>query len=144
MRQINTIGYMENRGRLIAASFLIKDMFWSPFEGEKYFSSKLIDIDWLVNNGNWSWVSGSGADTMPYFRVFSPFIQQKEHDYDCVYIKKWIPELKNVPNEHIHKWDEYYKLYSNINYPKPMLNHSESSKKVLEKYKKVLYKKIEI
>lgn len=118
-------------------------MFWSPFEGEKYFSNHLCDIDWIVNSasvGNYGWVSGGSVDTMPYFRIFNPFTQGLHFDPDCKYIKEWIPELKDVPNEHIHKWNEYYHLYPDINYPKPILDHSTSVKKTLEKYKKALYK----
>jgi len=142
MRQINTIGYMENRARLIVASFLVKDMFWSPFEGEKYFSQYLVDIDWIVNCasvGNWGWVSGGSVDTMPFFRVFSPLSQNLRFDPECIYIKTWIPELKDIPNEHIIEWNKYYNLYPDIKYPKPMLDHSSSAKKAIEKYKKSLY-----
>lgn len=138
MRQLKS-GYVENRARLIVASFLIKDMFWSPFEGEKYYAKYLTDYDWIVNILNWQWVSGGGHDTMPFFRVFSPFRQSLQYDTDCKYVKQWIPELKDVPNEHIHEWDKYYHLYPHVNYPKPMLEHSSSAKKTIEKYKKALY-----
>ena len=142
MREIKETGFMHNRGRLIVASFLVKNMFWSPFEGDKYFSQNLVDIDFLVNSaavGNWGWLSGAGTDTNPYFRVFNPWTQQKKWDNDCIYIKKWIPELKDVPNDHIHEWNEYYHLYPNIKYPKPMLDASETAKKAIKKYKKALY-----
>ena len=140
IRQLITTGYMENRARLISGSFLIKDMFWSPFEGEKFFSNYLIDLDRNVNINNWLWLSGGGTDTMPYFRVFSPYQQSIKSDPNCEYIKQWIPELKNVPNEHIQKWNEYYDQYPNVKYPKPILDHSSNVKKTLEKYKKALYK----
>lgn len=143
MRQLNKTGFMENRGRLIVASFLVKDMFWSPYEGEKYFSQYLVDIDWLVNSascGNWGWISGASVDTQPFFRVFSPYQQSIKYDTDCVYIKKWIPELKDVSTDHIHQWDKYYNQYPEISYPKPILDHSSSAKKTIEKYKKALYK----
>ena len=75
MTQLNTTGYMHNRGRLITASFLVKTLLHNWQDGEKYFAQQLSDYDVNVNNGNWQWVSGSGADSMPYFRVFNPWLQ---------------------------------------------------------------------
>lgn len=142
MNELNTTGFMHNRGRLIVSSFLVKNMFWSPHEGEKYFSQHLVDVDRAVNSsgaGNWGWVAGNGVDVQPYFRVFSPILQSKNYDKDCKYIKKWIPELENVPNVHIHEWYIHYKNYPNINYPKPILDYSKTAKKTIEKYKKALF-----
>jgi len=103
MTQMNTTGYMHNRGRLIVASFLIKTLLIDWREGEKYFATKLTDYDPASNNGNWQWVASTGADSQPYFRIFNPWSQSEEHDPDCEYIKKRIPELENVPNDKIHK-----------------------------------------
>jgi deoxyribodipyrimidine photo-lyase len=128
MRQLNTTGYMHNRGRMIVASFLTKNMMWHWEDGEKYFATRLIDYDPAVNNGNWQWCSGSGVDAQPYFRVFNPWSQGEKHDKKAIYIKKWIPELSNVPAKEIHQWDQSYKKYKDINYNKPMLNHSKTSK----------------
>lgn len=142
MRQLNTTGFMENRTRLIVASFLVKDMFWTPFDGDKYFSQNLVDIDLIVNCGsigNWAWVSGGGTDTQPFFRVFSPVKQSMKYDPECIYIKRWIPELKDVLNDHIHQWDQYYEKYPNVKYPKPILDHSKMVDKAVKKYKKALY-----
>lgn len=138
MRELKS-GIVHNRARLIIASFLVKNMFWSPFEGEKYYAKYLADYDFIINLLNWSWVSGGGHDTMPFFRIFSPVSQSKTWDFECKYIKKWIPELKDIPNDHIHEWDNYYHLYPNVNYPKPMLDISSTAKKAIEKYKKGLY-----
>ena len=82
--------------------------------GEKYFAQNLTDYDPLVNNGNWQWGAGSGADSQPYFRIFNPWTQSKKFDPNCVYIKKWIPELKSVPNKEIHQWDKYFQNYKSF------------------------------
>ena len=136
MRQLNSTGYMHNRARLLTSSFLIKNLQIDWRKGEKYFAQQLVDYDPASNNGNWQWVSGSGADSAPYFRIFSPFTQQEKHDPDCVYIKKWIPELQNVPNKDIHGWLEKHDEY-NI-YHKPIVDYSESRKKALDMYASAL------
>ena len=106
---------MHNRARLITASFLIKDLHINWQWGEKYFAQNLIDYDPSVNNGNWQWVASTGLDSTPYFRIFNPWIQQKKFDPECKYIKRWIPELKNIENKIIHNW---YKAKIDIKYPK--------------------------
>jgi deoxyribodipyrimidine photo-lyase len=112
MRELNETGYMHNRTRLIVSNFLVKQLFIDWRKGEKYFATKLIDYDPSVNNGNWQFSSGSGADAQPYFRMINPFTQGEKHDPDCIYIKKWIKELKDVPNEDIHNWNIEYEKYS--------------------------------
>lgn len=134
MRELNITGYMHNRGRLIVSNFLTKLLLWDWQDGEKYFAQKLIDYDPLVNNGNWQWSAGSGVDAQPYFRIFNPWHQSIKFDNDCIYIKKWLPELKNVQNNHIHKWFEYYDDY-NVNYPKPIINYEINRKKCLKLFK---------
>ena len=140
MRQINTSGYMHNRGRLIVASFLIKTLLINWQEGEKYFATMLTDYDPASNNGNWQWVASTGADSQPYFRIFNPWSQSEEHDPDCEYIKYWIPELKNVDNKHIHKWYEYYKEYldNGVKYYKPIVDYKLQREKAIQMYKKAL------
>ena len=137
MRQLNTIGYMHNRTRLITASFLIKNLQHDWQKGEKYYATKLVDYDVLVNNGNWQWTSSTGADSQPYFRIFNPWTQSKKFDKNCEYIKKWIPELKDVDPKHIHQWDKHHHKY-NINYPNPIVDYKQSRTKTLEMYKNVL------
>jgi len=132
-------GFLHNRGRLIVASFLTKNMYFHWAEGEKYFSKWLVDLDLPNNNNNWQFLSGSGVDVQPYFRVLNPWSQMR-FDPDCKYIKKWLPQLKDVPNEHIHEWYKYHHLYPNIDYPAPILDASVTAKKAIEKYKKALYK----
>lgn len=129
MRELNTTGWLHNRARLIVASFLTKDLHIDWQWGEKYFATKLIDYDPSVNNGNWQWVAGTGCDAQPYFRIFNPWLQSKKFDPDAGYIKKWIPELKKVPAEHIHQWDIFHKDYPKINYPAPIVNHHEEAER---------------
>jgi len=101
MRQMNTTGYMHNRGRMIVASYLIKDL-KIPFKyGEKYFEMKLIDHNLASNNGGWQWVNGSGVDSQPSYQKFNVYIQNKKYDPQCEYIREWIPEYRKLTNEQI-------------------------------------------
>ena len=138
MRELNTTGYMHNRGRLIVASFLVKILLVDWRKGEKYFATQLTDYDVSVNNGNWQWVAGSGADSQPYFRIFNPWLQSKKFDENCEYIKKWIPELSEVKNNDIHKWDLKYTSYKKV-YIKPIVNYKEKRLNTLKIYKKLKY-----
>lgn len=138
MREINTTGYMHNRGRLITASFLVKTLLINWQWGEKYFAQNLLDYDPASNNGNWQWVASTGADSQPYFRIFNPWTQSEKFDKDCIYIKKWIPELKDLPSKVIHNWYKYYDKYKDkIDYPEPIVDHSEMRERTIEAYKKI-------
>lgn len=138
MRQLNETGYMHNRARLITASFLVKTLLIDWRKGEKYYATKLYDYDPLVNNGNWQWVSSSGADSQPYFRIFNPWLQSKNHDPKCTYIKKWIPELKDVEPKIIHNWYKYYNTEAyKKKYISPMVEFDKQKQKVLDAYKKI-------
>lgn len=141
MKQINTTGYMHNRGRLIVASFLVKNLGIDWREGEKYFAQSLVDYDVLVNNGNWQWVSGSGADSQQYIRVFNPSLQAEKFDKEAKYIKKWLSNLSEIPNKELFYWQDYHNNYNlkDINYVKPIIDYKESKKEVMEIYKKGLY-----
>jgi len=135
MRQLNQTGYMHNRGRLITANFLTRllgiDWRW----GETYFATHLIDYDPCVNNGNWQWVAGTGVDRAPYTqRIFNPWIQSAKFDPDAVYLKQWIPELKDVPAKHLHQWDKYFNQHGSI-HPKPMIDYAEARAQRLDHYK---------
>lgn len=135
MRELNTTGYMHNRVRMIVASFLTKDLHIDWRKGEKYFVEKLVDFDISVNNGNWQWAASTGCDAQPYFRIFNPWSQQKKYDPECEYIKKWIPELRELEAKSIHKW---YEINADrISYPKPIVNHSIESQKAKKMYKKI-------
>lgn len=138
MRELNTIGFMHNRGRLITSNFLIKILLINWKWGEKYFANQLVDYDPAVNNGNWQWSSGSGADSQPYFRIFNPWTQGEKHDPNAEYIKKWVPELKDVEPKHIHHWYQYNDSHKNINYPAPMIDYKKARETTLVEYKKAL------
>jgi len=134
MRQMNTTGYMHNRARLIVASFLVKTLLIDWREGEEYFAQTLTDYDPSNNNGNWQWISGGGADSQPYFRVFNPWRQAAEYDPRCEYIKKWVPELKDVPTKDLLKWDTKHTEYKDIPYPTPIVNYEVQREQVLKLY----------
>ena len=140
MRQLNQTGYMHNRSRLITSGFLVKLALIDWRKGEKYFAQKLTDYDPAQNNGGWQWSSGSGADSQPYFRIMSPISQSTKFDSDGSYIKKWIPELKDVEAKHLHDWEKFHNLYDlkKINYVKPCLDYKKSRKRTMEIYKKYL------
>uniref|UniRef100_A0A6C0DB32 Photolyase/cryptochrome alpha/beta domain-containing protein n=1 Tax=viral metagenome TaxID=1070528 RepID=A0A6C0DB32_9ZZZZ len=137
MRQLNTIGYMHNRGRMTVASFLIKTLLMDWRLGEKYFAQKLTDYDIASNNGNWQGISGTGVDMKPYFRDMNPWIQQEKFDKNAEFIKKWIPELKDVEPADIHKWNttNSEQKYKGVKYPKPIVDYFEQKTKMLSMYK---------
>lgn len=135
MRELNQTGFMHNRVRMIAASFLIKDLHIDWRLGEKYFAEHLIDYDPAVNNGNWQWVASTGCDAQPYFRIFNPWTQQEKFDPDAEYISRWIPELAFLPPEIIHKWHLQTKDPKSA-YPSPMVDHAKEAKKALLSYKR--------
>jgi deoxyribodipyrimidine photo-lyase len=134
MRELNATGFMHNRVRMIVASFLTKDLHIDWLWGEKYFAQHLVDYDPAVNNGNWQWSASTGCDAQPYFRIFNPWLQQKKFDPACDYIKKWIPELKDVPPKDIHAWQKQYHTYDG--YFPPMVDHALESRKAKALYKK--------
>lgn len=136
MREMNTTGYMHNRGRMTVASFLIKTLLIDWRWGEKYFAQKLTDYDVASNNGNWQGISGTGVDMKPYFRDMNPWLQSKKFDYDATYIKKWVPELQSVDSSDIHEWDTAYKRYSHVKYPMPIVDYSSRKEQMMNMYKK--------
>ena len=140
MRELNKTGYMHNRSRLITSGFLVKLALIDWRKGEKYFAQKLTDYDPAQNNGGWQWSSGSGADSQPYFRIMSPISQSTKFDPDGSYIKKWIPELKDVEPKHLHDWEKFNNLYDlkKINYVEPCLDYKKARKRTMEVYKKYL------
>lgn len=113
MRELNKTGFMHNRVRMIAASFLTKHLLIDWRWGEAYFAEKLLDYDLAANNGNWQWVAGCGCDAAPYFRIFNPYEQTKKFDKDGQYIKKWLPEdYAEVPIvEHVKARERALKTY---------------------------------
>jgi deoxyribodipyrimidine photo-lyase len=137
MRELNTTGYMHNRCRMIVSSFLIKILQIDWKWGEKYFAQKLVDYDPANNNGGWQWGSGSGADSQPYFRIFNPMRQTDKFDKECEYIKKWIPELREIETKEIKNWEVSYLKYKNIKYPPPIVDYTEQKEKTIKMYEKI-------
>lgn len=139
MRELMTTGFMHNRVRMIVASFLTKDLLINWRQGEKYFAQMLTDYDPAVNNGNWQWAASTGCDAQPYFRIFNPWLQQEKFDPDCLYIKRFIPELVHLPPKVIHRWAN---TTENLltNYPRPIVDHAVQSAKAKMLYQ-VLNKK---
>lgn len=134
MRELNQTGYMHNRVRMVTASFLVKNLDIDWRWGEKYFAQNLIDYDPAVNNGNWQWAASTGVDAQPFFRIFNPWRQQERFDPAATYIKKWCPELSNVPPKAINKWAEQHDQHQ-TNYPAPIVNHKTTSQNTKTKYK---------
>lgn len=139
MRQLNETGFMHNRVRMIVASFLTKDLHIDWRKGERYFATQLVDYDPAVNNGNWQWAASTGCDAQPYFRIFNPWLQQKKFDPQCVYIKRWIPELQSVSSSVIHTWYKEPKQPLSNPYPRPIVDHGVQSALAKKMYKKVVY-----
>ena len=141
MREMNETGYMHNRARLIVSSFLVKTLLINWQKGEKYFAQKLVDYDPASNNGNWQWTAGTGADSQPYFRIFNPWEQAKNYDPDANYIKKWIPELREVPVKDIFRWDEKCTEYrkKGMKYPCPIVDYSTQKEEALKLYSSLFH-----
>ena len=138
-RQLLQTGYTHNRGRMISSSILIKILLIDWRKGEKFYAQHLVDYDVANNNGGWQWSAGSGADSQPYFRYFNPFTQSKDHDPKCEYIKKWIPELKDIPPEDIHNWETEWIKHKECGYSKPICDYKEQRDKSIRMYKNALY-----
>jgi deoxyribodipyrimidine photo-lyase len=102
MRELWRTGWMHNRVRMVVASFLVKHLRIDWREGEAWFWDTLLDADLANNAAGWQWVAGSGADASPYFRIFNPVSQGKKFDPHGDYVRRWVPELARLPNEHIH------------------------------------------
>ncbi len=139
MRELYSTGWMHNRVRMIVGSFLVKHLLINWKEGEKYFKNCLLDYSPANNVAGWQWVAGSGADAAPYFRIFNPILQGEKFDKEGKYVKKWVPELKNLPKKFIHKpWEfnsEKFKLGKD--YPYPIVKHEEARAKALNAFKKI-------
>ncbi|WP_417614763.1 deoxyribodipyrimidine photo-lyase [Oceanisphaera sp.] len=127
MRCLNETGWMHNRLRMIVASFLTKDLHIDWRMGEAYFMSRLIDGELAANNGGWQWAAGTGADAAPYFRVFNPTTQGERFDANGDFIRRWVPELTQVPEKLIHgphDWLDNHEM--GHGYPKPIVDHKRA------------------
>jgi deoxyribodipyrimidine photo-lyase len=141
MRQLLASGWMHNRARMIAASFLTKDLLVDWRVGEHHFMEHLVDGDVASNNGGWQWTASTGTDPQPYFRVFNPVTQGKRFDPDGDYVRRWIPELAGVPLERLHEpWTmspaEQAAAGCRIgrDYPAPIVDHAAARARALAVY----------
>ena len=142
MRQLNTTGFMHNRLRMIAASFLVKDLLIDWRWGEQYFAEKLIDFDLSANNGGWQWAASTGCDAQPWFRIFNPITQSEKFDAQGKFIRKYVPELAKCHDKDIHApWLTAPLQLQSIglklgeHYPFPIVDHAAQREKVLSLYK---------
>jgi deoxyribodipyrimidine photo-lyase len=143
MRQLAESGWMHNRARMIAASFLVKDLLIDWRWGERFFMQHLVDGDPAPNNGGWQWTAGTGTDAAPYFRVFNPVLQSKKFDPDGRYIRRWLPELAGVPDKYLHEpWRMPTAVQMRANcrigrdYPPTIIDHALARERTLQAYKK--------
>ncbi len=142
MRQLLRTGWMHNRARMITASFLTKDLLVDWRWGERHFMQHLIDGDPAANNGGWQWTAGTGTDAAPYFRVFNPVLQSLKYDPAGAFIRRFVPELVNVPHEFIHNpWKMPLDLQKQIgcligkDYPAPIVDHRAARERMLLVYR---------
>lgn len=142
MRQLARTGWMHNRARLVVGSFLTKDLHIDWREGERWFARLLLDGEPAQNNGNWQWVASTGADPAPYFRrLFNPMIQQRKFDPDGAYVRRWVPELRDVPAARlVEPWtmsDAEQRAAGCVigeDYPPPIVDHAEEREVAKARY----------
>jgi deoxyribodipyrimidine photo-lyase len=141
MAQLNQTGYMHNRLRMVAGSFLVKDLGLDWRWGERYFAEKLNDFDLSANNGGWQWVASSGCDAQPYFRIFNPVSQSEKFDPQGKFIRRYLPQLAKLSNKAIHApWlAKPLELQAagvrlGADYPRPIVQHDEARSKTLARY----------
>jgi deoxyribodipyrimidine photo-lyase len=141
MRQLAASGWMHNRARMIAASFLAKDLLVDWRRGEAHFMAHLVDGDVASNNGGWQWTAGTGTDAAPYFRVFNPVSQGRRFDPEGTYVRRWVPELARVPAAYVHEpWtmppaaQAAAACVIGRDYPAPIVDHAAARERALAAY----------
>lgn len=141
MAQLNRTGYMHNRLRMVAGSFLVKHLGIDWRWGERYFAEKLNDFDLAANNGGWQWVSSSGCDAQPYFRIFNPVTQSEKFDADGKFIRRYLPQLSKLDAKSIHApWAAKPLVLASagvtlgVDYPFPVVDHAEARAATLARY----------
>jgi len=145
MRQLARSGWMHNRARLVVGSFLTKDLHLDWRHGEAHFEALLLDGEPAQNNGNWQWVTSVGVDPAPYFRrIFNPIVQQRKFDPDGEYVRRWVPELRDVPDERLAEpWtmsDEEQQAAGCVigrDYPAPIVTHADERRRAIARYQAV-------
>jgi len=141
MAQLNQTGYMHNRLRMVSGSFLVKDLGIDWRWGERYFAGQLNDFDLSANNGGWQWISSSGCDAQPWFRIFNPVSQSEKFDPDGKFIRRYLPQLSALPTKALHApWTaQALELAAagvelGKNYPRPLVAHDEARALTLQRY----------
>lgn len=141
MRQLWRTGWMHNRVRMVAASFLVKHLLIPWQDGASWFWGTLVDADLANNSASWQWVAGCGADAAPYFRIFNPMLQGEKFDPDGAYIRRWVPELSKLPSRYIHEpWTapadvlEAAGVELGQDYPRPIVDHHAARARALTAY----------
>nr|WP_042190604.1 deoxyribodipyrimidine photo-lyase [Kibdelosporangium sp. MJ126-NF4]CEL19461.1 Deoxyribodipyrimidine photolyase [Kibdelosporangium sp. MJ126-NF4]CTQ94741.1 Deoxyribodipyrimidine photolyase (EC 4.1.99.3) [Kibdelosporangium sp. MJ126-NF4] len=130
MRQLLELGWMHNRVRMIVASFLVKDLHLPWWWGARHFMRHLVDGDLASNQHNWQWAAGSGTDAAPYFRVFNPTTQGEKFDPNGDYVRRFVPELRDITGKRVHKpWE-----IDGLDYPKPIVDHGHEREVALARY----------
>ena len=144
MRELWTTGWMHNRVRMIVASFLVKDLLLSWQEGAAWFWDTLVDADLAQNTLGWQWTAGCGADAAPYFRVFNPISQGEKFDPHGDYVRRWCPELKQLPDAWLHKpWQAPSEILARARVeldrtcPRPIVSHAIAREVALEAFSKI-------
>lgn len=143
MRQLAREGWMHNRARLVVGSFLTKDLGIDWRWGERHFMRLLVDGDEANNNGNWQWIASVGTDPQPaYRRIYNPARQMEAHDPDGMYVRRYVPELKSVPDEYIREpWTMPADVQREVgcmlgtDYPEPIVDHADARRRALERYR---------
>jgi deoxyribodipyrimidine photo-lyase len=138
MRQLWRTGFMHNRLRMVAASFLVKHLLHPWQEGERWFWDTLVDADLANNSGNWQWVAGCGADAAPYFRIFNPVLQGEKFDAEGAFVRRFVPELARLDAKYIHKpWAAPERALREAGvalgetYPRPIVDHMAARRRAL-------------
>ena len=144
MRQLWHTGWMHNRVRMVAASFLVKHLLIPWQAGAAWFWDTLVDADLANNSASWQWVAGCGADAAPYFRIFNPMTQGRKFDPSGAYVRRWLPELARLPDEHIHEpWSAPSHLLESAgvvldrDYPSPIVDHAAARKRALQAFEQL-------
>jgi deoxyribodipyrimidine photo-lyase len=136
MRQLRGEAWVHNRVRMIVASFLTKDLHIDWWRGARHFLEHLVDGDLASNNHGWQWVAGTGTDASPYHRVFNPVTQGKRFDPDGEYVRRWVPELRDVPARYVHEpWTSPDGVPEG--YPEPVVDHAHERRVALDRYEQV-------
>jgi deoxyribodipyrimidine photo-lyase len=141
MRQLHQTGWIHNRARMIAASFLVKDLLVDWRWGERWFMQHLVDGDPAANNGGWQWMAGTGTDAAPYFRVFNPVLQGQKYDPVGAFVRRWVPEMEHVDSRYIHRpWGMPEDVQRGAacmigkDYPAPIVDHAWARERALAAY----------